>query len=562
MALNNDNYARDAVYINTLLLDNITGLKGHYFTLRATGREVVNKDENGNYAPKTITVDYVVDGTTVEDFKNRLDYLAHLLNRQDADISFNDEFDKFIIGDIHNLGLKEKHACWGLGSYEIVCETPFKYSKTIGEVTATKVTDGEQTFTVANTGDIPTQPMIEITPAGNFAGSRFTTLGNLEFLSIKNNANNKHLSIGSSYPDGNAEVVSDMNFKVMTSTIPIADGWSGEMSYIAAKDATDANYNRGEGLTYRALYPTSYDTNPDNHDIDDPIDTNRTIYKSLSTALTNFVASYGVRMWASEILAGGSIKLTARTTDSKETGIVIYKKSLDDLKGKVLYLVDNQVMGSDTIDLSQYSHSLGLTERQSAYAASIAEGGKRFFQDEVVNRKRPKTGLIEPKVVGSYVYTPSNNNISFSRLGEVYTFKVADLPVRRFNYARESGTRETYNYLRIGFKSNMVSTSYPNLELQVTDINVISLTRDSLLNNWACLEAGSTFTIDPSNLELYKATLYTDKGVYAPEYVGINNSENTLLVDPKKSVAFYCLYYNKTAENDPVITARYNNIYI
>ena len=562
MALNNDNFARDAVYINTLLLDNLTGLKGHYFTLRASGRDVVNKDENGNYAPKTITVDYVIDGGTAEAFKERLDYLAHLLNRKDADISFNDEYDKFMIGDIRNLGLKEKHATWGLGSYEIVCQNPFKYSKTISEATATKVTDGEQRFTVANTGDLPTQPTIEITPAGNFAGSRFTTLSNLEFLSIKNNANNKLLSIGSSYPDGNAEVVSDMNFKVMTSTIPVADGWSGEISYIAAKDAQDAYYNKGEGLTYKALYPTSYDTSSDTHDMDDPVDTNRTIYKYLSTAMTNFVASYGVRMWANSILAGGSIKLTARTTDSKETGVVIYKKSLDDLKGKVLYLVDGQVMGSDTIDLSQYSHSLGLTEQQAAIVISTREGLKQFFQDEIVNRKRPNTGIVEPKVVGGYVYTPSNNNISFSRLGEVYTFKVAGLPIRRFNYARESGTRETYNYLRIGFKSNMISTSYPNLELQVTDINVLSLTSDSLLNNWCCLEAGSTFTIDPSNLELYKSTLRTAEGVYAPEYVGINNSENTLMVDPKKSAAFYCYYYNKDTENEPVIVAKYNNIYI
>lgn len=560
MALNNTNYGRDAVYINNLLLETQSGLNGHYFTLSTEGRDVVTKDqETGQYEPKVITVHYAIDGATASSFKDNLDYLQHLLNRKDADISFNDEYDLFMVGDIHNLGLEEKHATWGLGSYEIVCENPLKYSKTIGEVTATQVDDGEQFFSINYEGTAPMQPVILVTPGAENTSAIYPDDANLEFINVLKQLDNKNVSIGSSYPDQSASSVSNVNFKVASLMNLRNNGWVGDLAYCTLLTKSDPYYNRGEGLSYKALYPSSYNAEG-TEDPDDPAASNRLVYKSLSTAINNFVCAYGVRMWASSIIAGGSLKLTAKTTDNNETGVVIYKNSLDNLKGKVLYYVDGKVMGSDTIDLSQYSHSLGLTDRQNGIVSRM---GKNYFQDEVVNKKRPRSTLVEPKFTGSYVYTPSNNNVIFSKMGQVYTFKVADLPTRRFTYMRESGTDIGYNQLNIGFKPNMISSSaYPALDMQITGIDILSLANSNLLNNWGILTAGNTFEINPANLDLYRCMEKSGDGIYAPEYVGLYNAENTLTVEPEYTTAFQVLYYNKTTGNDPEVKVKYNTIYI
>ena len=558
MALQNSNYARDAVYIHDKLIESLYGLTGHYFTLNTTGRNAISIDkETGKYTPKTIVVNYVIDGDTVADFKDNLDYLEHILNRKDADISFNDEYDLFMIGDIHNLGLKEKHATWGLGSYEIVCENPLKYSKTVGEVTATKTNDGEQTFNINYLGTAPTEPVIEITPGAANSGSNYDQDAYLEFINVLNQKNNKNVSVGSSYPDGYATKVSCPDFDNVSISTLSADGWTistGAGLFVGT--FSDAYYKKGTGLSYKALYPSSYASGE--YDADDPKDTNNILSKTLGSNLTNWLCNYGVRMWAPTIISGGSLKLTAVTSDSKETGVVIYKNSLDNLKGTVLYYVDDKIMGSDTIDLQQYSSSLGLTNRQSGI---ISRSGKSFFQDDVINKKRPQSAIVEQKLTGSFVYEASNNNISFSRLGQTYTFKVADLPIRRFTYARESGTDE-YNKFNIGFKPNMISNTYGNLTMHVCGIDIMSLTKDAILNNWRILSPGNTYKLNTANLDLDRNIHNTDRGLYVPELAGIHNVEHSLLIEPEANTNFQCIYYNKTSGNDPQVKARYNTIYL
>lgn len=558
MALNNTNYGRDAIYIYDKLLETLPGLKGHYFTLRAEGRDAINKDTDGNYTSKTITVNYVVDGATAEDFKNNLDYLDHLLNREDADISFNDDYSNFMIANVRNLGLDEKYATWGIGSYEIVCENPFRYSKTINEVTATKVTDGEQTFRINYTGTVPTEPVIEVTPGAENTSTNYAQNMYLEFINILNTTNNKNVSIGSSFPDGEATLVSSPDFS-RTGITTLGWDFTPNGGFFQA-DFQDENYNRGAGLSYRAIYPYNWD-DEDSHDPDDPKDCNNVLYKTLTTSITHFVATYSIRMYADTIATGGAIKLTAQTTDGKETGVVIYKNSLDNLKGTVLYYVDGKIMGSDSIDLQKYSSSLGLTSKEQASGAVLSESGKVYFMDSVVNKKRPQSALIEPKVVGNYVYNASNNNVSISRLGHSYTFKVGNLPIRRYIYARESDV-DSYNKFNIGFKPNMISTSYGNMVTHLCGLNIMSLTKDSILNNWRILSPGSTFILNSANLDLEQSMQNTDQGLYTPELVGVHNSEHSLLIEPKRGVAFKCWYYNKTSGNDPGIKAKYNTIYL
>jgi hypothetical protein len=216
-------------------------------------------------------------------------------------------------------------------------------------------------------------------------------------------------------------------------------------------------------------------------------------------------------------------------------------------------------MGSDVIDLQKYSSSLGLTDRQYAITS---RSNKIYFQDDVVNKKRPQSAIIEQKVVGgTYIYGASNNNISFSKLGQTYTFKVADLPTRRFVYARESGS-DSYSRFNIGFKPNMISSSLNNLTIQICGIDIMSLTKDTLINNWRILSPGNTYKLNSANIDLERTMQNTAGSLYIPELAGIHNVEHSLLIEPEASTSFKCIYYNKDSGNDPEVKVRYNTIYI
>lgn len=121
-----------------------------YRTLNVTGREALTPElttyetgirdgsvlQNKRFPARIIIVTYQLIAKTNEAFRDAYNKLASILNVEEAEIIFNDEQDKFFIGTPSTVGEIEPGTNAVVGSFEIVCADPFKYSVQEYEATA------------------------------------------------------------------------------------------------------------------------------------------------------------------------------------------------------------------------------------------------------------------------------------------------------------------------------------------------------------------------------------------------------------------------------------------
>lgn len=138
----------EALSINGQYIENL--IDG-YRTLHVSGREALSAEletyetgirdgsklQNKRFPARIITVTYQLNATSNEAFRNAFNRLGGILNVEDAQLIFNDEKDKYFIGTPAELGEVEPgHNCV-IGSFDIVCFDPFKYSLLEYEATPT-----------------------------------------------------------------------------------------------------------------------------------------------------------------------------------------------------------------------------------------------------------------------------------------------------------------------------------------------------------------------------------------------------------------------------------------
>lgn len=151
MTLERNDLSRDAVNINGQWLEDI--ISG-YATLTSTGREnlaksVTVKDiradgglqDYSKYPSRTITVTYVLDGSNASNFRLNATNLFKTLDVENAEIKFNDEFDKYYIGTISVQSPAKRYGTVYEGTFQIICNDPFKYSDNEVEVALTNSYD-------------------------------------------------------------------------------------------------------------------------------------------------------------------------------------------------------------------------------------------------------------------------------------------------------------------------------------------------------------------------------------------------------------------------------------
>lgn len=125
-----------------------------YRTLNVSGREALSpeietykvgtRDGSGlkskRYPHRSITVRYQLIASSPEDFREKYNQLAHILDVEDAKLIFADEKDKFFTGTPSSIGEVPQGRNAVVGEFDIVCLDPFKYSLDEYEVTAKNVT--------------------------------------------------------------------------------------------------------------------------------------------------------------------------------------------------------------------------------------------------------------------------------------------------------------------------------------------------------------------------------------------------------------------------------------
>jgi predicted phage tail component-like protein len=121
-----------------------------YRTLSVTGREALSPElttyetgirdgsvlQNKRFPARILTVTYQLIAKTNEAFRAAYNKLASVLNVEEAELIFNDEQDKFFIGTPSAISEVEPGRNAVVGSFEIVCADPFKYSVQEYEATA------------------------------------------------------------------------------------------------------------------------------------------------------------------------------------------------------------------------------------------------------------------------------------------------------------------------------------------------------------------------------------------------------------------------------------------
>ena len=129
----------EAMKINGEYIENqISG----YRTLNVQGREALSPDvgtfttgvrdgsrlKNKRYPERIITVTYQLRAATNEEFREAYNKLGGILNVENAELIFNDEQDKFFVGTPCVIDAVKPGVNAVVGSFEILCTDPFKYS--------------------------------------------------------------------------------------------------------------------------------------------------------------------------------------------------------------------------------------------------------------------------------------------------------------------------------------------------------------------------------------------------------------------------------------------------
>lgn len=142
----------EALQLNGEYIENL--ISG-YRTLHVKGREALSPEietfETGardgstlkkrRYPARTITVTYQLTVASDSAFREAFNSLADILNVEDAQLIFNDEQDKYYTGTPSVIEEVEPGRNSVVGSFDILCVDPFKYSLTEYEVAPT-VDDG------------------------------------------------------------------------------------------------------------------------------------------------------------------------------------------------------------------------------------------------------------------------------------------------------------------------------------------------------------------------------------------------------------------------------------
>lgn len=155
----------EALKINNEFIENV--IPG-YRTLNVVGRELIPQkiedysmgDTVGSYfissklEPRTITITYQLYASDSSSFRAKFNQLNEILYKQESQLIFNDEPNKYFIGTFGGNKEVDAGRNFVIGEIDFICSDPCKYSITEKFFTAVK-TDGQLGITIENEGNMP-----------------------------------------------------------------------------------------------------------------------------------------------------------------------------------------------------------------------------------------------------------------------------------------------------------------------------------------------------------------------------------------------------------------------
>lgn len=430
----------EAVSINGTYIEDIVD---GYRTLYVKGRESLAVDldthaigtangewvKKSRYPARTLTVGFQLLCDTDEDFRLRFNQLNNILSIGEADFVFNDEQDKFFTGyPIMDADI-EAGRNNVVGEWTIYCAYPFKRSVTpitlsSDDATGVVIDGNSATFTFDYDGVMPAKPVLRCEFAGALEGGDYNEDGDCGYVAFLNQ-DESIIQLGN--PNVLDVDADNKNETLVNSAFNNLTGWT--VSGITVGGITDTYWNYGAGQTQNYAKGIG------------------TLSRSV-TASVNCEFDVVQRLCVSSPTQAGTFKALLKNGNTTVVGYII-EKAGSGTTANVKYIMNDRVVGADTIDVSYYNTHFGYCNRTPiyvnipvvsvgtvTYATQPRKAGTANFSGNTL------VWSTRPVHVG-YDYTQSNLNSGISRNGAVATFSIGNLPDRTFKNSDIVGTPVT-----------------------------------------------------------------------------------------------------------------------
>ena len=531
---------KEAVKINGQYLEDV--IDG-YYTITTTGRETLSVEldsysigtsdgetiKGSRYPAREIAVEFMLEGTSLENFRDRMEHLNNLLSLDEADFIFNDESDRFYTGRAVIQSDVNKFLNGMRGKYVIRCSYPFKRSVdttvlSSNDASGVSVGANSATFTFNYLGTHPARPILRAEFAAAKSNGDYSEDGDCGFVAFLDDQENI-------IQLGNPEVVDvdqySKNDTLINSEFSALTAWTA--SNVSAGQITDTYWGNGAGQTQKYAKPSS-----------SPASLSRS-----TAGAVDYEFDIVHRLCVSAAAQTGKFEALAKNNGTIIVGIKI-EKTGNGTSGVVSYILNGKVVGTDTIDLSYYNTHFGFCNRTAVYTTQT------YYVTKKVKKKKKKVKQTR-KVQSGWNYTQSNLNSGWTKDGGVVTFSVGNLPDRTFkcsdiantasidvvlNYEGDINTNAVHSCSMIA-KAGVPFAEIPNV-----------------------FTAGDIVEADcnSANVVLYRAG--SAEGHLEPQYGALGNDWEDFELKPGQNVirAVWSDWVNQSYK--PVIQIVFNEVYL
>ena len=533
--------------------------------LKSSGREALSLElesfsvgtsdgetiKNTRYPARTITVEFLLVGKQTE-LMEKLNHLNNLLSMDEADFVFNDEPDKFFTGIPITGAEVEKGHGWVHGKWQIYCADPFKYSTAVITARPVSVEENTATFAISYNGTYPARPLLRAEFAGALSGGDYSDDGDCGYVAFIDSDENI-IQLGN--PDAIDLDAFSMADQLINRTFTTVDGWSteGGKTYedkqitgsVTAEAITDTYWNKGAGKT--AIYAKpAYGQGESLHG---PI-----LYQGTSGAI-NFDLAIVHRLCVNRPDQTGTFETGAYnvsgSTYKMAAGIVIEKMSAG-TSGTVKYIVNDSLVGTDTIDLSYYNTNFGYCKRTENFKTQYYNKKKKKWQDKKI--KKAKTRSVST----GFTYTQSNLNTAIRRAENQITFKVGNLAARTFTDPDLENVPAHIVSFHFGAKDEATA-------MHTNAVESVRFTRNpgaafSDIPN--VFTAGDIIEADCNDASVYLKHMGTEEGHMAAQYGALGNDWEDFKL--QKGVNYIRAVWSDwvNPQYAPDVTISFNEVYI
>ena len=539
----------EAVKINgTYIEDMIDG----YVTLKTTGRRSLEKALNtysvgiadgeklrsSKFPSRAIKVEFLIHSASEDDLIRAINQLNNILNIEECDFVFNDEPDKFFTGTAVMEGEVEKIPKAASGSFTIFCGYPFKRSVLVttlssDDAAGVVVDNTSATFTFDYTGTYPARPVLRAEFAAAKQGGDYSEDGDCGFVAFLDDEENI-------IQLGNPEVV-DVDQYAKNGTLANSEfnsltGWTP--TNIAAAAITDQFWNSGIGQTQYYAKPSGTASL-----------TRRT------EGAVNIEFDIVHRLCVNGTSETGLFEALAQNNGKTVAGFRI-KKTGNGTSGTVEYILNNKVVGTDSIDLSFYNTHFGYCRRDPVYT-------QQTYQEKVVTYVKKKKKKKKKKKV-SYVtktrtvqsgwrYTQSNLNSGWSKDGSTVIFSVGNLPDRTFK------SSDITNVASIDIVFNFSGSFHTNAVHSCSMIACPGVPFAEIPNVFT---AGDIVEADCNDANVYLYRAGSLEGHLEPRYGALGNDWEDFEIKPGRNVirAVWSNWVNPGYK--PKVQILFNEVYL